>query len=370
MGERQPRALFGNAAFEVVGGSELVIMELAELLLARGWACDVVAWSVNDPMRTLAGRAGLTVLNDPAAARPLTYDLAWIQNRVEPAMDYDPGPDEAPRTLFAFAHLDRSWSLAQPGVVAERALGGLFVTPSDELMGMLVAEGLPAEAIRVFRNAAPPSFDMPPPPAMTEPRTLLVVSNHAPIEVHGAIRLLRAEGVMVTHWGQGGDMEGLRLTPRAVSAADGVVSIGKTVPYAIRAHRPVYVYDHFGGPGWLMEEGFDRAAAFNFSGRCCGRRLDAEAIAAEIMGGYGAAAAEAAGRGEARMAPFRLEAFLDDLLALAAVAPEAGAHRARLAADPVALRAERHLATAAGTYFAAAMRGHRHYLAARAGGNR
>jgi hypothetical protein len=347
--------LFGNAAFAETAGSELVILEIAEDLIRRGWACDLVTWAPGPPMAEVARKAGVGVLNQPTKVRPLAYDLVWLQNRIEPVLDYSDAPDDAPRTLFAFAHLDRNWFFAQPGVIAERQLGQMFVVPSELGRQRIVEAGLDHTKVHMFRNAAPAGFEMQPPPARERPERLLVVSNHAPAEVMQAIPLLRAAGVETIHWGHGGDVRDKRLMPADIAGADAVITIGKTVPYVLRARRPAYVYDHFGGPGWLRSENFVGARERNFSGLCCERRLDAAAIAAEVLDGYAAAAAEAAARSEAELAPFRLEPFIDSVLAAAASAPTPAEHRARLAPLALALKAERHLAEAAGSYFGAFM---------------
>ncbi|MDN3566931.1 hypothetical protein QWZ14_21340 [Paeniroseomonas aquatica] len=366
MSGRQPRALLANAEFAVVAGSELVLLELAEELLGRGWACDLLAWSMADPMQAMARQAGLGLLHDPAAARPLGYDLVWIQNRMEAVMDYAPAPEEAPRTLFAFAHLDRDWSFAQPGVVAEGLLGGAFLVTSERAVERVAAGGLPHGRIRMFRNAAPAAFEQPAPPPAAAPARILLVSNHAPPELLEACALLRAAGVAVSHRGLGGDVRDSRVTPADLAWADAVVSIGKTVPYALRSRRAAYVYDHFGGPGWLLDANFAAVAERNFSGLCCGRRLEAAAIQAEIMTGYPAAAAAAASHAPGRLEAFRLEGIVDAVLALAAAAPTPDQHRAALAPHAVMLQAERNLAHAAGSAFANWRFAHRALDASRA----
>lgn len=359
METRPPRALLGNAAFEMVAGSELVLLEIGEELRRRGWACDIMAWSFGDPMQRLARRAGIGVQRKPAEVRPFTYDLVWLQNRLESLLDYSAGEGEVARTLFAFAHLDSKWNLAQPGVVAEGLLGQTFVVTSERAVDRVVRGGLRREDVRMFRNAAPASFDMVPPERRDRPAKLLIVSNHPPLEVLEAAERLRAAGVSVDHWGRGGDVVDTRLLPPALAGADAVLTIGKTVPYALRARRAAYVYDHFGGPGWLRDSNFRTVAERNFSGLCCERRLDGASIAAEILEGYAAAAAEAAVRDAATIAPFRLEAFVDETLDLLRSARTPDEHRARLLPHEVALRAERSLAAAAGHYFAAAMRARR-----------
>jgi hypothetical protein len=70
------------------------------------------------------------------------------------------------------------------------------------------------------------------------------------------------------------------------------------------------------------------------------------------MAGFADAWIEAASRTENRLAAFRLEDFVARLLAIASNAPTPAEHRLRMFPHDVALRAERHLAAAAGTRFA------------------
>jgi hypothetical protein len=80
---------------------------------------------------------------------------------------------------------------------------------------------------------------------------------------------------------------------------------------------PVYCYDYFGGPGYLSDSNIERAAHFNFAGRCGRRRLSAEAIADELVRGYGVAVAWVRGVDPER---FRLERAVDRVLAASASA--------------------------------------------------
>ncbi len=67
--------------------------------------------------------------------------------------------------------------------------------------------------------------------------------------------------------------------------ADVVITIGKTVQYCLVSGTPVYVYDHYGGVGFLNDKNYEVAKIHNFSGREA-RRKSGEKIAAEIMNKY------------------------------------------------------------------------------------
>ncbi len=349
---RGPSALLATSQFAGIAGSELVLLELAEQLIARGWRCDILAAWADEPMRGLARAAGATVIGKPAEVRPLTYDMVWIQTRLEAAMDYAPGPDEAPRTFFAFAHLDLKWSLTQPGPVLEPLLADAYVVTSEEARDHFAAAGLESAKIRLFRNAAPATF-VPGEGRPIDLRRLLIVSNHAPAEVAEAADLLRADGVEVVRMGKGGDLEGRRIEPADLQGADAVLTIGKTVPYALAARVPVFVYDHLGGPGWLSAETFQPAMRTNFSGRCCGRRLGAEALAEEVKAGFADAAVYARSLSEAGLESFRLEPFVDGLVEASRTGPTPRERRARLTPHAAAIAGEQQLTRAANHYLAA-----------------
>ncbi|QDA35744.1 hypothetical protein E4191_16405 (plasmid) [Paracoccus liaowanqingii] len=356
---QERRALFGNAEFRVVAGSELVLLEIIETLITQGWSCDVTAWSIGEPMRTLAQAAGAQLITSPDQVNAFNYDLVWLNNRLEAVFDYNVTEASASRTLFVFAHLDRGWSFAQPGAVVEQILGGLFLVTASRGIDRIAEYGVPADKIRLFRNPAPQGFDMSPAENTERLTHLLVVSNHAPPEVRDATAMLREKGVRVDHWGSGGNVTGRRLTPEAMQSVDAVLTIGKTVPYALRAGRPTYVYDHFGGPGWLTDKNFAAAASRNFSGLCCERRMDAMSLCEELLSGFRDARGTAQRARQTWISDYLLEEVVARILVQQALAPTPEEHRQQLDNVRAAWLGERALALTAGTYFRGAMAAHR-----------
>ena len=57
------------------------------------------------------------------------------------------------------------------------------------------------------------------------------------------------------------------MTPEVLAPYDAVVTIGKTVQYALSMGIPAYVYDHFGGVGWLDEDSLEPELHWAFSGQ-------------------------------------------------------------------------------------------------------
>ena len=353
------RVLLGTTSFEHVAGSEILLLELAEALTAEGYGCDLAAFDIALPIRPLAARAGIQFLRKPAEIRPLSYDIVWLQTQIGPAMNFTTAEGAVEKTLVAFAHLDLRWKLAGPGVVLEDLVADRFMFPSLEAAAHFRARGLGGPRAHVFHNAAPAAFKRDAGKPRQRLRRILFVSNHLPPEIAEAAALLRSQGIEAVHWGQSGDVRGARLLPRHLDEADAVVSIGKTVQYALRARLPAYVYDHFGGSGWLTPDNLGATAWHNFSGRCVRRTLAPEAIAREIVSGFPAASAAAAAFTDDQLRPFSLEHQVKRLLAGVAEATPAEARLQRLRGSASLLAREQNLAAAAGHYFAAWRRAQR-----------
>ena len=106
-------------------------------------------------------------------------------------------------------------------------------------------------------------------------------------------------------------------------AYDLVVSIGKTVPYALAQRVPVYYNDHFGGPGYLDAHNFERARHGNFCGRAFWRTLNAAELYADIKAGHAAATGAPLDFLQARARSlFSLETNLERMCAELASMPE------------------------------------------------
>lgn len=75
------------------------------------------------------------------------------------------------------------------------------------------------------------------------------------------------------------------MQPSLLEKYDLIITIGRTVQQCMAMGIPVYVYDRFGGPGYLDESNMKLTRYHNFSGRGF-REKTTEEICAEICGGY------------------------------------------------------------------------------------
>ena len=76
------------------------------------------------------------------------------------------------------------------------------------------------------------------------------------------------------------------ITPQLLSKHDVIVSIGKTIQYALVAGIPAFNYDHFGGDGYITLENLNFERFYHFTGKPNFRKLTAYEIATEIFEGY------------------------------------------------------------------------------------
>lgn len=344
------KVLLGTNHFELLAGSELVILEMAEYLLGLGHSVDIVANHLGGPMRGLATRAGAQVLVASEEINALEYDLLLSINHVGPILSYVRSDSMVERSRIIFLHVDLNWKLSQPGLVHEPLLADEVWVHSLEAAKHFSDAGIPAEKMAVFHNAAPARFWVNRGCDRTDLNTVTIVSNHAPDEVRSAADQLRAKGVSVLHVGRGGDQR-KRVGPKLLAQSDAVVTIGKTVQYCLASRVPVYVYDHFGGPGYLSEGNFEKAAWHNFSGRCTQRKLTAEALADEVVRGFADAAHFTANLPAPSLARFRLGPYLDKALEDVAKTMSNEERLALIEPHRGMMRREQALAAGAGMYF-------------------
>ncbi|MEW6856332.1 hypothetical protein ABG752_11000 [Streptococcus iniae] len=72
-----------------------------------------------------------------------------------------------------------------------------------------------------------------------------------------------------------------------IAGYDCVIGIGKNVQYCLAMGKPIYVYDHFKGPGYLTAENIEQAAFNNFSGRGFEKcRKTSQEIVSDLLAGY------------------------------------------------------------------------------------
>lgn len=308
------RVLVLTNHFSEFAGSEIVALEVAEWFLAHGDHVTLGANLIRPPMSERAG--SIDLIRNIDEIELSSFDLVWCQHgllSLLPLSAYVAAAASPP--LVALASLSPFEPYEHVNGLLANALSAKVFANSPETADDIVRRNqdvIKRDDVIVFHNAAPGSFWQSPQPPPTTLRSLTIVTNHPPPELIAAKALLEERGVQVRHVGMNDDY--LRINASDVDAADALITIGKTVTYGIARARPVYMYDHFGGDGWLTRANFDQNLAHNFSGRPSVRQLTTEAIASEIIGGFDHAASEMQQiRETTDLHRFRLDTYLAPL---------------------------------------------------------
>lgn len=327
-----------------------MILEFAELFQQMGHEVCVCANFIGAPMKAMAERAGCKLQLADESINAFEFDLVMVINQIAPLLCYQASEAMRSKTRFVFMHVDLNFTLSQPGLVHEPMLADEIWLHSEEARAHFIELGLPRSKTYLFHNAAPPRFWRPEREYSPELKRVLLVSNHLPDELLELKRELLGRGLAVTHMGRNGDDYG-RLGPKVLQGVDVVISIGKTVQYCLASRTPIFVYDHFGGPGYLTEENYEQAAWYNFSGRCCQRKLCSAALADELIEGYSSAVKFIQELPDPQRGRFRLRPKLLKLLERISESPSNVERLRALEPHRLSMRHEQALAKGAGMYY-------------------
>ncbi len=289
------RTLVLTNDFSAFAGSEIVALEVAQWFRDQGDQVTLGANYINSPIKAFA--AGITLSREIEALPLCDFDLVWCQHdllALLPTIAFERASAQTRLPHVALVSLSPYEPYEHVDMFLARALSAeIFVNSPETGLEVLRRACMPPDlsAVRIFHNSAPSPFweaanrsgEAPPPL-----RSVVFVSNHPPSEVLDAIAKLKRAGIKCRCIGAYHEQRLLR--PDDIGDADAIITIGKTAVYAIAQRKPVYMYDHFGGDGWLTCDNFEASLAYNFSGRPNQRRLTGAMIANEIIDGYAAAA--------------------------------------------------------------------------------
>ncbi|MFC6356931.1 hypothetical protein [Luethyella okanaganae] len=290
-----------------------------EYFLGADWFVDVYTNDLGSPMLELVqqlsswGRLRVVVA-DPEAPFDDDYDLIWIQHSLLPPTMIDRLCYRGIETPIVWHHLSVFMNIEMPILAEiENRIASLSTGMSPAAVEAIMLFGLDPDHLLVFDNPAPDCFA----DATVSERNgrlerLLVVSNHAPEEVREAMGLVRGKGVHVEILG--GQDGPRRVSPEILGEFDAVLTIGKTVPFALSMGIPCYVYDHFGGIGWLDDGNFEHEHFHAFSGRATRRMAAPDIIARELVEGYPDAAVYARDNRSAFAERWRMSRRMSELL--------------------------------------------------------
>lgn len=295
--------LLTHWALAVLGGSENNILQMAQYIRKQGGFVEFFTYALNDPVKRIIEDEGFSVrlddidLLDQSQSTGVEYDLNDIDyivvcQNVIPISIIKQLNRKNVKTKFIFFHMSSFIGIAMESPLLyelESKIASKILTISEEVTSQQLERllGVGIKNLSYYRNPVPDEFieggEITVYPK--KPARVAVISNHPPEEIIalGSNARLAIEGVKVDFIGRWSDNAQL-VTRELLNGYDAIISIGKTVQYCLVVGVPVYIYDRFGGQGYLKN--YNDAKATNFSGRDAGKRTTDE-IVGELIDGYG-----------------------------------------------------------------------------------
>ena len=303
-------------------GSEMLAIELANECIRAGHSVDILAHRLDKDFAKRQLDTRVNCYSDLDAYNYGDADIYYFQHQMGSVIipSLIECLNEVPNFTWpylVFSHFSINFGFETPGPFAEFLFADDIWCNSEETKAHLIENyGKKFKKARAFYNAAPFEYSTVAP--VSSPKklgNLLAVSNHFPKPVIQALEILESRGVKVVRRGKA--FEQKKITPDDLERNEAVLTIGKTVQYALRAERAVYCYDIHGGPGWLNAENFEASSFHNFSGRNHPRSLEAVEIADDLIDGYAASIKFSKTLTGAQLEKFRLEAWVEKMLSRA-----------------------------------------------------
>lgn len=276
------KVLVTNQNIKYFSGSEINAVQICEALKARGIEAEIGTFIHGAPLSEIAAQKGIRVFNLlEDNDRLLEYDLVWAHHT--PTLAALIFNKKISDTKIIFSSLSPIVPIECVPVFHHDI--HYFLSHSRGNSAVMIRDGIPAEKIHYFPNYAPSGYFS---KARIKHnaiiRKIAVISNHVPEELRGFAAIARKKGIQVDFFGI--EDRQAYVDDNLLLRYDLVISIGKTVQYCFGLKIPVYIYDHFGGPGYLNATNFEFAERFNFSGRNSGIKKSSEELYSDILSGF------------------------------------------------------------------------------------
>lgn len=265
--------LITNLYLQKYTGSELHVIDIANEFKKNNYNVTIAVFSKSYPLLAECENFKVVELSDKSLDNT-KFDILFIQHY--PTLDY----------LKTHYHIQYKHL-----IISKLSSFNGFETLPDEyktadLISVVSQECKESisnltDNIYVFKNSVSDNFF-----SLTKKETyslknIAIISNHVPEELYTLKEQLNEYNVQIIGAGNTPTL----VTPIILSKFDLVITIGRTVQQCFAAKIPVYVYDHFGGPGYITKENIQKAQDFNFSGRGFDKKQTQE-IFKDIVNNY------------------------------------------------------------------------------------
>ncbi len=264
--------------FDGYHGSMIHILEVAKELQLMNYDVDIVSVEITKKIRDYVEKvSNVTLLSLRDFDYNIYYDYVLAYHAPILTFLIDNG---LKYNKIGLGTLSSFLKLEEPNILA---LYGVPLFVNHKNLIDLIYEKYKIKS-NLFINSVPEDYNLNLEKKDSGLRKILIVSNHLPEELIEAKNILEKKGIDVKVIGKGFDYQ--LVTPNLLKQYDLVITIGKTVQYALYLGIPVYNYDHFGGVGYINLKNLDKEEYYNFSGRSFFRKITSGEIVNEIIEGY------------------------------------------------------------------------------------
>lgn len=276
---KERNILITNFEIRQYSGSEINVICLAKRFKELGFQVYILALNFSKPLFNEIENEGYNIINiieDNFDFSKIYFELVWSQHsfildwlifntnlKAKKVIVSSLSPFEPFETVSDFANYMN-----------------IILANSYETKEKLLSEG--ANKVVLFENSAPEDFFFNYKITHVLDR-IAIVSNHVPNEIIRVKESLEKLGKTVEIYGLGGKRE--LVNKEILNMYDLIITIGKTVQYCFALKIPVYVYDRFGGCGYISRDNIQLNRKYNFSGRGFNVRDEAY-ITQDILNGF------------------------------------------------------------------------------------
>lgn len=278
----QKKILITNFAIRDYTGSEIDSLDIANYFLNQNYKVDIFTLNFNEPLKSKVNKEISVYTYEDKEKLSTHYDLIWAHHF--PLLDYLLFNRKITATYINYVSLSSYEPLEFPPVY-HKELSNLCLLSNEAKK--VYEEKIDLTDACIFPNYIPGEFLNVKPREIKTLNKICIISNHIPDELEKCAEIFNKEGIETDIYGMGHKWE--KITPEILKKYDLIITIGKSVLYSLYLKIPCLVYDHFGGDLFLDKNNISDSYDFNFSGRACRIKFEAEEIHKYIKENFGKA---------------------------------------------------------------------------------
>lgn len=276
------RVLLTNAFIKEYSGSELDTIEVANYFLENDYEVDIFTLKKGDPLLKELDKKIRVITFKDIDQLYNHYDILWSHHY--PLVDY---LLFSTKIEFDYIHhicLSPFEAYEQPPIYYEEL--NMISAMSYDCKDEIIAENKLKEInnFSVFPNYAKANYFKQSKKLSQKISKIAIVSNHVPKELLETKEILEKQNIVVDIYGMGYNY--VRINDKILLDYDLVISIGKTCYYSIALGIPTYIYDHFGGYGYVQKSKINEMFRGNFVCRKKSIHKTGKELAEEIIKEY------------------------------------------------------------------------------------